>query len=64
MEPPAFDNDGHAAAVRALNVVIEGEECVTAQTNAGNFGKPYLFLGCSQSTNTTSYLCTCPLLDV
>ena len=35
----SLDNGGHAAAVRALNVVAEGEERVAAQRNTGDLGK-------------------------
>ena len=39
-----LDNGGHAAALRAFNVVAEGEERVTAQANACYFAQPFLLL--------------------
>ena len=39
-----LDNSGNAAAVRALNVIAEGKERVTAQTNACHFAQPFFLL--------------------
>ena len=36
-----FDNGGHAATVRALNVVAERKERVAAQAYAGDLGEPF-----------------------
>ena len=39
-----LDNGGHAAAVRAFNVIAEGEKRVAAQTNACNLAEPFFLL--------------------
>ena len=40
----SLDNGGHAAAVRTLNVVAEGEERVAAQANSRYFAQPFFLL--------------------
>ena len=39
-----LDNSGHAAAMRALNVVAEGEKRVAAEGNACDLAEPFLLL--------------------
>ena len=40
----SLDNGGHAAAVRALNVVAEGEERVAAEGYTGHLAQPLFLL--------------------
>ena len=48
-----LDNGGHAAAVRALNVVAEGEKRVAAQANAGDLAQPFFLLSLGQRFGLT-----------